>query len=277
MTETNVTRAETEVDGHRTSYLTVDRDGPVVLLLHGTYWSRVWQPVLDGLADAGLRPVAVDFPGMGRSDGELDPQTAAVPALADWVGRFAAALGITGPVGVAGHDIGGGVAQHLAVRGPLDVRRLALVNAVMFDSWPVPGVARFRDPAVVAATTPEDLLASRREAVTTALGRAATEQLIDDYLEPWHDARVCRSWMAMAAAADARFTTDLVPALEQSSLPKVLVWGEDDGFQKVEYAERFAAQIPHTGLVRIPGAGHLPMENEPGRVAGALADLFTTR
>jgi pimeloyl-ACP methyl ester carboxylesterase len=43
----------------------------VVLLLHGTYWSRVWQPVLDDLAAAGLRPVAVDLPGLGRSEGEL--------------------------------------------------------------------------------------------------------------------------------------------------------------------------------------------------------------
>ncbi|MEH0109965.1 alpha/beta hydrolase [Tersicoccus sp. MR15.9] len=275
MSDANVVRADVQVDGRRISYLTVEQDGPLVLLLHGTWWSRVWQPVLGGLADAGLRPVAVDFPGMGRSDGELDPQSAAVPALSGWVGEFADALGITGPVGVAGHDIGGGVAQHLAVRGPLEVDRLALVNAVMYDSWPVPGVARYRDPAVVAATTPEDLLASRREAVTTALGDAATDELIDDYLEPWSDPRVCRSWMAMAAAADARYTTGLVPALEQSPMPRLLVWGEDDGFQKVEFAERFAAQMPRTNLIRIPQAGHLPMENAPARVAAALAEFFT--
>jgi pimeloyl-ACP methyl ester carboxylesterase len=94
-----------EVDGRQASYLTAGEVGPVVLLLHGTYWSRVWQPVLDELA-AGLRPVAVGLPGLGRSEGELTLQTAAVPALASWVIRFAAALGATGPLGVAGHDIG---------------------------------------------------------------------------------------------------------------------------------------------------------------------------
>lgn len=275
MSATNVVRTEVLVDGRRASYLTVHRDGPVVLLLHGTWWSRVWQPVLGGLAEAGLRPVAVDFPGFGRSDGELDRRTATVPALADWVGRFVSALGVTGPIGVVGHDIGGGVAQHLLVHGPFDVSRLALVNAVTYDSWPVPGVARFRDPAVVAATTPEDLLAGRRDAVTTALGDAATEQRITDYLDPWTDARVCRSWMAMAGAADDRYTMDLLPSLLDSPTPKLLIWGQDDGFQKVEYAERFAAEIPHTTLIRIPDAGHLPMENAPDRITRALADFFT--
>jgi pimeloyl-ACP methyl ester carboxylesterase len=81
--------------------------------------------------------------------------------------------------------------------------------------------------------------------------------------------------MAMAGAADSRYTLDLIPALEQSPIPKLLIWGEDDGFQKVAYAERFASEIPHTTLVRVPDAGHIPMENAPDRVARALADFFT--
>jgi hypothetical protein len=42
------------------------------------------------------------------------------------------------------------------------VPRLALVNAVMYDSWPVPWVARFRDPAVAAATSTEDVRTFRK-------------------------------------------------------------------------------------------------------------------
>jgi pimeloyl-ACP methyl ester carboxylesterase len=77
---------------------------------------------------------------------------ASIPALAAWLVRFVHAMGERGPVMVAGHDIGGGMAQHLLTSGVVQVSRLALVNAVMYDSWPVPGVARFRDPAVAAAT-----------------------------------------------------------------------------------------------------------------------------
>jgi pimeloyl-ACP methyl ester carboxylesterase len=267
-------RMTIEVDGRKTSYLTAGERGPVVLLLHGTYWSRVWQPVMDGLAAAGLRPVAVDLPGLGRSEGELTIGTAAVPALARWVARFAVAVEAGAPVNVAGHDIGGAVAQHLLAGGVVGVRRLALVNSVTYDSWPVPGVARFRDPAVVAAVTAEELLAARRAAVTTALARPATEAELADYLDPWNDGRVRRSWMALAGAADGRYTLDLVPALKGDRTPKLLVWGEDDTFQEVRYAERFAAEIPETSLVRIPRAGHIPMENDPAAVAGALAGFF---
>ena len=77
-------RVTTLVDGARISYLTAGEGVRLVLLLHGTYWSRIWQPVLDGIAAAGLRPVAVDFPGFGRSEGELTVQDASVPSLAAW-------------------------------------------------------------------------------------------------------------------------------------------------------------------------------------------------
>jgi pimeloyl-ACP methyl ester carboxylesterase len=274
--ETSVLRAAVEVDGERASYLTAGQDGPVVLLLHGTYWSRVWLPVLGHLAEAGLRPIAVDLPGLGRSGGELTLETAKVPALADWVVRFASAMEISGPIAVAGHDIGGAVAQHLLAHKRLQVSRLALANSVTYDSWPVAGVARFRDPEFIAAISGDELLAARRQAVTTALAGAGTEPLIAEYVQPWTHARVRRSWMALAGAADNRYTRDLVPALQQSTTPKLLIWGEDDGFQKVEYAERFASEMPHTTLIRIPDAGHIPMENAPDRVASALVDFLTT-
>lgn len=264
-----------EVDGVATSYLTAGDTGPVVLMLHGTYWSRVWQPVLADLAARGLRPVAVDLPGLGRSSGELTLETGSVPALAAWVERFAGALGITGPLKLAGHDIGGGIAQHLLVKGTIEIERLALVNAVMYDSWPVPAVARYRDPAVVAATSPGDILNARRQAIRKGLlESAATEELVEEYLDPWTDARVTRSWMALAGAADGRYTVDLVPALRASAAPKLLVWGEDDPYQRVEYAERFAAEMPNTKLVRIPQAGHIPTENDAQAVSIALGDFF---
>lgn len=265
-----------EVDGLAASYLTSGRaDAPAVLLVHGTYWSRVWRPVLDDLGAAGLRPVAVDLPGLGHSAGELTPETAAVPALAAWVARFAAALGLSGPLRIAGHDIGGAIAQHLLVGDDVEVERLALVNSVTFDSWPVPAVARFRDPAARAAVTQEELLAARRTALTAALGRPASEEEITEYLEPWTSPRTARSWLCLAAAADSRHTLSVLPALVASPAPKLLVWGVDDKFQPVSYAERFAAEVPSTTLVRIPDAGHIPMENDPGTVARALTAFFT--
>jgi pimeloyl-ACP methyl ester carboxylesterase len=188
-----MTRATIDVGGIPISYLTAGEDGPLVLLLHGTYWSRVWQPVLDDIAGAGLHPVAVDFPGFGRSGGELTVAEASIPRLAAWLVRFLEAMGNKGPVMIAGHDIGGGVAQHLLIGRGVEVSRLALVNAVMYDPWPVPAVARFRDPAVAAASLTEDVLAARRQALTRALARPASEAEMAEYLKPWTDPRVARS------------------------------------------------------------------------------------
>ncbi|MFJ9082843.1 alpha/beta fold hydrolase [Streptomyces sp. NPDC102384] len=271
-TDTTVLRTAVQVDGEPAGYLTAGRpDAPPVLMLHGTYWSRVWLPVLGHLADAGLRPLAVDLPGLGRSGGRLTPETATVPALADWVTRFASAMNLSGPIALAGHDIGGAIAQHLLAHNMLDVSRFALVNSVLYDSWPAPHVAQFRD-----SDTGEGVLAARRQAIARVLSGVATESLIADYADPWTDERVCRSWTALAGAADHRYTLDLVPALRRSTVPKLLIWGEDDLHEKVAYAERFAAEMPHTTLLRIPNADHIPTENAPDRIGRALADFFTT-
>ncbi|EMD25688.1 alpha/beta fold hydrolase [Amycolatopsis azurea] len=271
-TETGVLRTTVQVDGETISYLTAGQDGPAVLLLHGTYWSRVWLPVLNGLTEAGLRPIAVDFPGVGHSGGELTVETATVPALAEWVARFAATLGLSEPIAVVGHDIGGAVAQHLLAQGDLEITRLALVNSVTYDSWPAPHVARL----LARAATADEFLLARRRAVTTDLAGAATEQLVAEYLEPWSDPRCRRSWLAMAGAAESRYTLDLVPALRRSSTPKMAIWGEDDAFERVEYAEKFASEIPRTTLVRVPGASHIPTENSPEPIARALAGFFSS-
>jgi pimeloyl-ACP methyl ester carboxylesterase len=94
-----------------------------------------------------------------------------VQHLSAWLIRFLQALGHKGPVMVAGHDIGGGVAQHLILAKRAEVPCLAVVNGIMYDSWPVSGVAHFRDPAVAAATTRDDVIAARRVSVVKALGR----------------------------------------------------------------------------------------------------------
>ena len=88
--------------------------------------------------------------------------------------------------------------------------------------------------------------------------KCVRKRRIAGYLEPWTDPRVRRSWLAMAGAAESRYTLDLVPLLRRSATPKLLVWGEDDRFEKVAYAEKFASEIPHTTLVRIPAATHIP-------------------
>jgi pimeloyl-ACP methyl ester carboxylesterase len=264
-----VVRKTVEVNGTALSYLEAgSQDAPPLLLLHGTFWSRVWEPVLPVLGTE-LRCVALDFPGFGCSGGELGVAEATVPALAQVVLAAADALGLD-TFAVAAHDIGGGVAQHLAAYSGR-VTRLVLVNAVMFDSWPVPAVEKFRDPAVRAATSPEDLLAARTKTMQLAVERPLEPEEIDDYVRPWRDPARARSWMAMAGAADSRYTLDLLPALKSAAVPTRLIWGRDDDFQKLSFARRFVGEVPSSDLVEVAGR-HIPMEDSPAEIADAMLE-----
>jgi pimeloyl-ACP methyl ester carboxylesterase len=92
----------------RTAYRTVDIDGlsvfyreagphdaPAALLLHGfPSSSRMWQPLLDRLADP-FRLVAPDYPGFGHSDVPGHTQFAnTFDHLAAVLGHFPEALGL---------------------------------------------------------------------------------------------------------------------------------------------------------------------------------------
>ena len=89
---------------------------------------------------------------------------------------------------------------------------LAAVNGIMYESWRIPGVARFRDPAVAAATTRDDVLAARRMFVVKTFGRPG-EAEIAEYLDPWTDPRVARSWLTLAGAAENRYAQEMLPGL----------------------------------------------------------------
>ncbi len=275
MADTTLSRESLNIDGREISYLHAG-EGTPVLLLHGTFWSRVWQPVMERIGQ-GNEVFALDFPGFGRSRGKLTSEEAEVPALAGLVLQAAEALGIGGSFAVAGHDIGGAVAQHVAVSGRGRVGKLALVNSVLYDSWPVPAVSRFRDPELAQGITPEELVESRRGSLGKAISRDLSTSEEEDYLSPWRTENGTRSWTALAAAADARYTLDLVEPLKELGLPTLLVWGEEDEFQPVSYAERFEREMPGARLATVPGARHIPMEDGPERVGSLLADFFAGR
>jgi len=99
---------------------------------------------------------------------------ATVPAPAAWALRFSTRWHRRRPPVVGGHDIGGAVAQDLAAHESR-VEALVLMNSVLYDSWPVPAVAPFRDSAVADASATR---ARRPARVSNAyLGPAMTPPL----------------------------------------------------------------------------------------------------
>src|ERR1700758_1728812 len=61
-------------------------DGPVVLLLHGEpSWSFLYRTMLPVLARAGLRAIALDLPGFGRSDKPADVADHSYARHVEWM------------------------------------------------------------------------------------------------------------------------------------------------------------------------------------------------
>ncbi len=85
-------------DGLRMHY--VDEgpaDAETALLLHGQpTWSYLYRKVVARLVARGLRAVAPDLVGFGRSDKPLARTAHTVHAHVDWMAQFVDALGLTG-------------------------------------------------------------------------------------------------------------------------------------------------------------------------------------
>jgi haloalkane dehalogenase len=103
-------------------------DGPVALLLHGEpTWSFLYRKVMPVLAAAGIRSVAPDLAGFGRSD---KPPAAAhtFAAHVEWVRTLAFDALDLRDVTIVGQDWGGLIGLRLAAEHPSRVARIVAAN-----------------------------------------------------------------------------------------------------------------------------------------------------
>ena len=109
------------------------RDAPAILLLHGfPSSSRMWQPLLDRLADR-FHLVAPDYPGFGHSHAPSHTEFAyTFDHLAAVVGHFTQALGLTTYTLVM-QDYGGPLGFRLAIAHPERLDALIVQNAVAHE------------------------------------------------------------------------------------------------------------------------------------------------
>lgn len=266
-------------------------EGEPLLLLPG--WPQswyVWRSVMPLLVAAGRRVIALDPRGMGdsaRPSGGYDMQTVAAE-----VHGVITALGLTatGPIDVAGHDIGTWIAYALAADWPADVRRLAVFDAAL------PGITPPAPAGIPSAEAnvktwhfafnrlddlPELLLEGRERAFLTWLFRAKavrpwaiTPADLDEY------ERVNAAPGATRAAL-SYYRQNLGPeALERNrrraerklSIP-VLAFGADAGVGTMLIDTlRLVAEDVSGGI--FTDCGHYMPEEAPRAVAERLIDFM---
>ena len=56
---------------------------------------------------------------------------------------------------------------------------------------------------------------------------------------------------------------DPVPVLKEINAPTLLLWGEEDAMIPISNADDYLQDLPNATLVRLPGLGHLPFEEDP--------------
>jgi len=104
-------------------------DGPVALLLHGEpSWSFLYRDVMRVLADAGVRAVAPDLVGFGRSDKPAEPADHSYARHVEWVRALAFEALDLREVTLVGQDWGGLIGLRLAAEHSDRFARLVAAN-----------------------------------------------------------------------------------------------------------------------------------------------------
>ncbi len=94
-------------------------DGPVVLLLHGEpSWSFLYRKVIPVLADAGLRVIAPDLIGFGRSDKPTERADHRYARHVEWVRALVCDALDLHEVTLVGQDWGGLIGLRLVAENP---------------------------------------------------------------------------------------------------------------------------------------------------------------
>ncbi|RVX43413.1 haloalkane dehalogenase [Nonomuraea polychroma] len=141
-------------DGLRMAYVEAGPgDGQPVVLLHGEpTWSFLYRHVMPELAAAGLRAIAVDLVGFGRSDKPADISDHTYARHVEWTRALLLdALTLSG-VTVVGQDWGGLIGLRIAAEHPGSVARIVAANTGLpTGDIPMPEVwHRFKDAVLKA-------------------------------------------------------------------------------------------------------------------------------
>ncbi|MBW3628112.1 MAG: alpha/beta hydrolase [Gemmatimonadetes bacterium] len=261
----------TEVGDRFVSY--VDQGfGEPLILLHGIpTWGYLWHSVLPALARTH-RVLVPDLLGFGYSD-KGDRFDRSIATQAEMLDGWMQGLGVE-RADVVAHDIGGGVALRLATLFPQRVRRLGLMHAVCYDSWPIEMMLQFGHPGVHRKVSASTAIAGLKLALKQGFASSPADELLDGILAPYATEVGKLSLVRNAAALNTNLTTEITSLLPRVDAPTLVLWGEEDKFQPVRFGERLAWDIPDAKLVRIPEARHFVMFDQPDAVERHVANFL---
>jgi pimeloyl-ACP methyl ester carboxylesterase len=243
----------------------LEGEHPPLVLLHGLLVTHhEFRGIIDELA-SDRRVLALDLPGCGESDRPApeDADDYGLPWLAARVHEALTGLGVK-RCDLLAHSLGGAVAVELAAGVPALVRRLVLVDPVVFP-FELPLEGRMVLLPRLGPLLWKQLY--RRSELRRHLLRVmSTPELLDERAVDVYWDRLGREGGREAAYAMLQQMTRLDPLRERLGaldLPTLVVWGDRDALMPVDTGERLAGLIAGARLAVVEGCGHAVPEERP--------------
>ena len=287
----------TLADGVRMHY--VDEGPPgaeTVLLLHGQpTWSYLYRTVVTRLVEHGLRAVAPDLIGFGRSDKPLARTEHSIRAHAAWVAQFADTLERAG-ITLVVQDWGGPFGLHLLATRPGLVRRVIAANTVLHTAdadlagrltWPchaaADGTITVAQPLLDYQRLTQEITPFRPSLfVQGATESDVSEQILAAYDAPFPDEAYCAGPRQLPllmghtpSSACARLNRRTMEALAGFDGPFLTVYSDGDPATRgwAEVLQGLAPGAAGRVHVTIAGAGHFLQEDRGAELADVVAQL----
>jgi haloalkane dehalogenase len=254
-------------------------EAPVVLLLHGEpSWSFLYRHVLRVLVDAGLRVVAPDLVGFGRSDKPAKIADHSYARHIEWTRSLVFDVLDLRDVTLVGQDWGGLIGLRLAVENPDRFARIVAANtALPTGDFPMPETwLRFREAVRTAPTF--DIARGIQSGCQTML----TDEVKAAYDAPFPDESYKAGPRAMPGLVPADPDDPEAPAnrlawdvLSQWAKPFLVAFSDKDPITG-PMAPLFTQMIPGAqGLTHptLEGAGHFLQEDAGQRLGQEIASF----
>jgi pimeloyl-ACP methyl ester carboxylesterase len=229
--------------------------------------------ILDQLAAAGRRVLAIDMRGQYETPGEDDPDAYTVESLGADIAALAAA---TGAKHLLGHSLGGLVTRAAVLTAKKYVP--SSVTLLSSGPGPVPGVRaeylRFF-LGVIGAVPPADLKTKVEEVWHTFLKPQAEASGTPGHVIRFLEARMlANNPTGLVTMAKQLLTAqDRTQELASRHIPTFVLYGEDDDAWPADVQEDMAAVLGATRSC-IPAAAHSPAVEAPATTAQALTDFW---